>query len=572
MAKISSLLWWCPSARWCGVVWLLMGGLSTELSRAQEPHQSPVHDTRFLSSEACAVCHASSVAAQAMRDSQGRNVAPYDLWRGSMMAHSAVDPYWRAAVSAEVLATPSQREHIEEVCTRCHAPMASHQHSEAQSSLLGFLQPPAAQAALGLDGVSCTVCHQISEQGLGTDDSFTGGFVFNEDRLIYGPHSQPVTMPMQRHVGYTPTLGKHIQSSAMCATCHTLITDSFDVSGQPTGHSLHEQSPYLEWRNSIYNDEVAGANKTGQSCQSCHMPQADVDGRPIATRLAHNPGGFDFPFLTDRQPYGRHTFAGGNTFMLALLRDHRRQLGLSTPGPAFERAIEAARKLLSSQSAELQVHFEQSPATGGYLDISVVNLAGHKFPTAYPARRSWLEVVVRDQNEKVVYATGSTNARGQLIDQAGNPLASELPGGPIQPHYQMIERPEEVQIYESFMGDTAGQVTFALLRGSQFVKDNRLLPRGWHSEHSDAAATRPYGVTADTDFTQGGDRVKVALPVPPGKYEVSVRLQFQSLSARYLAELLQLSSPEIDAFRRMVERADYTPETIDQVSLSVEVK
>lgn len=67
------------------------------------------------------------------------------------------------------------------------------------------------------------------------------------------------------------------------------------------------------------------------------MPTADIDGQVISTRLAHNPGGRDFPFLKVRQPYGRHLFAGGNVFMTKLIRDNRAKLGIDTPGEAFDR-------------------------------------------------------------------------------------------------------------------------------------------------------------------------------------------------------------------------------------------
>lgn len=111
-----------------------------------------------------------------MRDSQNRNVAPFDLWSGSMMANSAVDPYWRAAVSAEVAATPAQKAHIEEVCSRCHAPMAVPISTSPPGQVLAFLKKDHPTSMLGMDGVSCTVCHQIAADNLGTDDSFTGGF------------------------------------------------------------------------------------------------------------------------------------------------------------------------------------------------------------------------------------------------------------------------------------------------------------------------------------------------------------------------------------------------------------
>ncbi len=76
------------------------------------------------------------------------------------------------------------------------------------------------------------------------------------------------------------------------------------------------------------------------------MPQTDVDGKAISTRLAHNPGGRDFPFLNPREPYGRHTFAGGNVFMTQLLRDNRQLLKISTPPESFDRVIEESRKML----------------------------------------------------------------------------------------------------------------------------------------------------------------------------------------------------------------------------------
>jgi hypothetical protein len=72
----------------------------------------PTDSVHFAKSSDCALCHSFSNLAGAMRDGKDRNVAPFDLWSGSMMANSAVDPYWKAAVSAEVAATPSQKPHI----------------------------------------------------------------------------------------------------------------------------------------------------------------------------------------------------------------------------------------------------------------------------------------------------------------------------------------------------------------------------------------------------------------------------------------------------------------------------
>jgi Cytochrome c554 and c-prime len=525
----------------------------------------------FAKGSDCALCHSLSSSASAMRDEKDRNVAPFDLWSGSMMANSAVDPYWKAAVSAEVAATPSQKAHIEEVCSRCHAPMAAPVTSSPNGEILAFLRHDHAKTALGKDGVSCTVCHQISSENLGTDESFTGGFKFNTNSEIYGPHANPVTMPMQHHVGYTPTKADHILSSAMCATCHTVITESFDKQGSATHEHLHEQAPYLEWRNSIFNDEVDTNSATARSCQSCHVPQTDVDGNAISTRLAHNPGGRDFPFLKPRNPYGRHTFAGGNVFMTQLLRDNRQLLGISTPADAFDRVVEDSRKLLQRDTAKLTIVKPESGSPVSTISVRIDNQSGHKFPTAYPSRRAWLEFVVRDTQGAIVFESGRVNQRGQITDENSNVIASEFAGGPTQPHFDTIASSQQVQIYETFMQDTEGDLTFALLRGSQFKKDNRLLPQGWSNQHVHTAATKPIGVQDDANFLAGTDTVDYELRLPSGRYNVEVRLLFQSLSSRYVAELLEVDTPEVKSFADFYKKANLAPEVITTAKLDFNV-
>lgn len=502
-----------------------------------------------------------------MRDAAGQTVAPFDLWQSSMMAQSARDPYWRAVLSAEVAATPTQKAHIEEVCTRCHAPMATPVETSPSGQVLAFLQADAARVELGLDGVSCTVCHQMTDEGFGTDASFTGKFKLNAESLIYGPHAQPVTMPMQRHVEYTPTHGPHVMQSALCATCHTVITEAVTPDGTPTEQAFHEQTPYLEWRNSSFNDEVATPSPEARSCQSCHMPTTDDTGQPIATNLAHNPGGRDFPFLEPRQPYGRHTLVGGNAFMTRLLRDNAEALGISAPKAAFESSLTAIQKMLREQTARVTIGETTRQEQTLRIPVSIRNLCGHKFPTAYPSRRAWLQVSVYAADDTLVFASGRFNSQGQLLDSAGNVLASEFAGGPIQPHVDQIQSGDHVQVYETVMGNTEGQPTFYLLHGSKFLKDNRLLPKGWLAEHPDGPATQPAGTNRDLNFKAGTDQVLYDVPVTgEGPYRIEVSLYFQSISPRHAAELFTNQTPEVSQFQKMYSAADHQPELIHKQS------
>lgn len=526
----------------------------------------------FELSTACALCHAESTRAAAMRDSAGNSVAPFDLWQSSMMAQSARDPYWRAVLSAEVHATPNEKAHLEDVCTRCHAPMSHPIETSPDGQILAFLESSpiagaqkVADAQLGLDGVSCTVCHQMTDKNFGEYASFTGGFEINTDSLIYGPHADPFTMPMQRHVDYTPTHGQHVLKSALCATCHTVITEAVTPEGEMTEKVFHEQTPYLEWRNSVFNDEVAQPAPEAQSCQSCHMPTQDDAGQAISTALAHNPGGRDFPFLEPRSPFGRHTLVGGNAFMTRLIRDNADALGVRVPRAAFDASLAAIGSMLRDRTASVEIEGVQLDGQWLQWEVKVLNKTGHKLPTAYPSRRVWLRVQVTDPSGKTVFLSGDFNDRGQLVDAAGAVLPSEVAAGPILEHRNEILSDQQVQIYETVMGDTQGHPTFYLLRGASFIKDNRILPKGWRSDHPDATATMPQGIAQDGDFSSGQDRVRYRIPLPTSeRARIEVALYYQPISPRHAAELFLNPTEDVRRFQTMYEAADHRPALIDR--------
>ena len=529
--------------------------------------------SRFLDAKNCALCHSSSDRANAMRDSKQRSIAPYDLWQTSMMANSARDPFWRAVLSAEVVATPSKKAFIEKKCTRCHAPMAGQGTESPKGDVLAFLKKEDPRAHLGLDGVSCTVCHQITDKGLGEETSFTGHFEINTESKIFGPHADPFVMPMQRHVGYTPTQGNHILKSGLCATCHMLITTSVDPSGAPSAGDFHEQSPYLEWRNSVYNDELESPSPQARSCQACHMPTKDVDGNEVATQLAHNPGGRDFPFLKPRSPFGRHTFSGANTLMKQILRDNAKLLGVSAQPKAFDASIEESKQFLKKETASLEL--KPISLEGGKMSISVAvrNLGGHKLPTAYPSRRVWIMLTVKDHDDKLIFSSGQFNANGELTDGIGRVLPSENAGGPVNPHHKQISAPNQVQVYETIMADANNSPTFTLLRGASYVKDNRLLPLGWRSDHADGPATQPFGISDDSDFVGGSDSINYEIPVQSkGTYRITARLLFQVISPRHADELFMTKTPEVETFMKMFQSADRRPEELASATLSAIVK
>jgi len=82
---------------------------------------------------------------------------------------------------------------------------------------------------------------------------------------------------------------------------------------------------------------------------------------------------------------------------------------------------------------------------------------------------------------------------------AGLVLALSIPlrGGPTE-----VRSGDEVQIYESIIADANSRVTTGLLTGVRYVKDNRLLPRGFDK----ATADPPRQVARDASWPCTGGR------------------------------------------------------------------
>lgn len=523
------------------------------------PALASANDGRFATSLVCAECHSNADAAGAMRDELGHAIAPDDLWQGTMMANSARDPFWWAMVRAETVATPSLAAEIEAECTQCHAPMASIRDDlfGGPLALADLLDGTAERAQFGLDGVACAACHQVpSDPVLGPPELAASG-------ELYGPHAAPFTMPMMMHTGFTPVASSHMDASAMCGTCHTLRTEPHAPDGTSLGGLFTEQAPYLEWRNSVYTTEGA-AGPQATSCQACHMPSRSEAGAMIATRIARRPAGDDFPPIDDRSPYHRHVLVGGNTWVPAMIRDFADELRPRASGAAFDATIAAARTMLQEHTALVSLPGARREGELLVIPVRVESLVGHKLPSGIPSRRAFVQVTVRDGGGVIVFRSGATDDAGRLVDRAGAVLPIEQPGGPIEPHHDVLGDDAHVQIYEAVLQGADGVPVWRLLRATEYAKDARLLPLGWSPTGPHAEETTPRLGGADDDFVGGSDEleVRVAAPAAGGPYEVDVRLVYQPIGARFAAELFALDAPEIRAFERIWGASDRSPEPI----------
>ncbi len=199
-----------------------------------------------------------------------------------------------------------------------------------------------------------------------------------------------------------------------------------------------------------------------------------------------------------REGVSRHVFVGGNFFVQRMLNRYRGELGVVALPAELEGA--AARTIEHLQSKTASVAIERLDVTAGRLnaDISVENLGGHKFPTAYPSRRAWLHVKVFDRNNRAVFESGGLNPNGSITGNDNDADATRF-----EPHYAEVSQPDQVQIYEDIMVGQDGVPTTGLLTAVRFIKDNRLLPTGFQKGKVEQEIAPQGGAMTDDDFAGG---------------------------------------------------------------------
>lgn len=505
----------------------------------------------FSGSGNCVACHNNMV------DASGADVSIDRMWRSTMMANAARDPYWQANVRAEVIENPQLREVIEDKCTTCHMPMARTEAAStgAKTSMLddGTLDPEHPLHSLAIDGISCNTCHQIRPDNFGEPESFSGGFLIDQqlpmgERESFGPFviQESQATIMQNVSGFIPIQGLHMEESEICATCHTLFTPYLDAEGEIAGE-FPEQTIYLEWQNSDYAQNT--------SCQGCHMPQAEG-----AVTIATTGG-------EPRSPFYQHVFVGGNAYMMRVFGQYGPEMNVTAGFDHFSSTLASIQDQLQNRTAVLTL--ENLVMNEGILhgSLKVENRAGHKFPAGFPSRRAWLHIVVKDTSGEVVFESGAVSQEGAIQgnDNDLDPLLYE-------PHYQRIETPDQVQIYESMMVNTEGTLTTTLLRGASYIKDNRLLPVGFDLEQA-TADIASYGAAAeDPDFSGGGDALELNIDLgdAKGPLEITVELLYQSIGYRWAHNLQSYEAPEVARFLEYYQAVPNLPVVVAEAKAQVE--
>jgi hypothetical protein len=287
----------------------------------------------------------------------------YREWSSSMHAYAARDPVFLA------MNRRGQREtkgELGDFCVRCHAPMAVREG--AIKDFADLSKVPAA-----LQGVTCYFCHNA----VGVGDHFNGDVKLANDTTLRASISDAVE-PSAHGVAYSPYHDRDkAQSARLCGSCHDVKT--------PQG--VHLERTFQEYEESLFSKP-----DTFASCQSCHM-----DGRKGFAAV--------YPGVKERVVH-EHTWPGVDVALTEF--PHRK---------AMQTAVESCALPNSIAYFELQPVASASddapPLPGAFtLKVTLETNAGHRQPSGSAHdRRMWLELIAYDENDEVLFESGTIGDR-----------------------------------------------------------------------------------------------------------------------------------------------------------------
>jgi len=188
-----------------------------------------------------------------------------------------------------------------------------------------------------------------------------------------------------------------MSESKTCSPCHTLISNSVDLNGNPTGTSFVEQATYHEYLNSSQQSVLQN------TCQTCHMPQV-IGSKADSGHV---------------QMIGAHGNLPG--------------VASSLPGLADDATL-----LRGAATLEVQVTPDATEPAGLTVTVIITNSgAGHHLPTgASDLRQMWLEVTLRDAAGQVIWSSGVLDEYGALDPSAVQfrKVLGDANGRPIDLH------------------------------------------------------------------------------------------------------------------------------------------
>ncbi|PIP80942.1 MAG: hypothetical protein COW84_02505 [Gammaproteobacteria bacterium CG22_combo_CG10-13_8_21_14_all_40_8] len=327
----------------------------------------------------------------------------YKEWLPSAHRYSSMDDMFQKVQT--IMMTETSPEHTR-YCAGCHDPISL--LSGAKNST---------NVTLGVEGYdegsSCVVCHSIVK----TDVQGNGNYVIHiPDRYLYELNDDPISKlvsdflirsyPKHHVQSYSKPLYK---TEEFCAACHKQYIDkqvNTDI-GKVQG-----QNQYDSWKNSRWyhkNDP-----KKSISCRECHMPLQN-------TADPANGDSSDYYRSPTDNKHRSHRTLATNSYIPQLMKLDGAKKHIQLTESWLQGRIdipEIADKWVKGPVVSLQVIAPQSITEGERVSVAIAmlnNKAGHDFPTGpLDMIESWVELIVTDQNHKVVFHQGGLDDQNRV--------------------------------------------------------------------------------------------------------------------------------------------------------------
>lgn len=323
----------------------------------------------------------------------------YEQWSESVHRYSTDNPYFEQTIlyMAEVEGNNATR-----YCGGCHDPIAL---------LSGKMDAngPVRNEHKG-EGISCVICHSITRIN---DLAGTGGYTFAPpDRYLFW-NSRSVILdyfnsllirlkPKPHSDTFMKTFYK---TPEYCSVCHKQSID------EQTNHYrwLRLQNQYDPWQKSGFSGESVFTYypEERKTCNDCHM-QGEASNDPSG----------------DKGQVKSHRFIAANT-AIPFLNNHKDQLRQTIDWLKRDEVDVDIIAMIASDSGNTitmplnRVKPNLIPGSSVVFDVCITNNVAHNFPTGpLDLYEAWLEFIVTDAQENIIYSSGLIGGDGVVDPNA----------------------------------------------------------------------------------------------------------------------------------------------------------
>ena len=337
---------------------------------------------------------------------QGCHQDTHQGWSESLHRNAAREPFYRE--SADILLKTRGIEFTRH-CESCHTPVAL--FSGALSKESGKIAAPF--TTLDDEGVTCTVCHSITEARL----DGTGSYTIRRPALLAEENGKPIfgnfsdeqilaDIPGHKRAVMRPLL----KSPEFCATCHKV-----DAPPSLNGYkNIRGFSAYDEWQQSGASRESVTPfypRNERVDCRSCHMPKVDSANDRAAKQGR----------IASHRWMGANTAAPlfyGQTKQSELTEKFLQADVLDTDIFAIKR--EVSGELIAPLAPTVENCFAPLPNEEITAEVVISNRnAAHSFPPEVrDLYEAWVEFEAIDASGKTIYLSGYLKPDGMLEESA----------------------------------------------------------------------------------------------------------------------------------------------------------